>query len=73
LAVGVAANGFGGTINIIGQENGKWIDYIEGTTPTTTNVRVYNDAKFAQKFFFPINWDIFVTFEPTKNYDDKAT
>jgi hypothetical protein len=66
LVVGVAANGFGGTINIIGQKNGKWVDQ---TSNENDFVRVYPDAKFAQKFFFPIDWDIFVTFEPTGNYE----
>jgi hypothetical protein len=62
LTVRVESYGFGGTIKVVGQENGKWIDYTEGTTD---NVRVYTDVKFSQKFFFPADWDVFVSFEPT--------
>ena len=69
LTVRVESYGFGGTIKVVGQENGKWIDYTEGTTD---NVRVYTDVKFSQKFFFPADWDVFVGFEPTQNWDNKA-
>lgn len=38
----------------------------------TDDVRVYENALFSQKYFFPADWDVFVTFEPTKNYNDKV-
>ena len=31
------------------------------------NSRVYATALFAQKFFFPADWDIYVGFEPIEN------
>ena len=30
--------------------------------------QLFSNAEFAQKFFFPANWDVYVTFEPTENY-----
>jgi len=33
---------------------------------------VYTNALFSQKYFFPYDWDVFVTFEPTQNYDKKV-
>lgn len=71
LTVRVEAFGFGGTINIIGQKNDQWINYVEGTTAATADVRVYTNAEFSQKYFFPADWDVFVTFEPTQNYGGK--
>mgnify|MGYP003341986322 CR=1 FL=1 len=62
--------GFGGTVNVIGQNAGKWDDCKDCNTLTgTTGPRVYN-AEFSQKFFFPADWEVYVTFEPTQNYNN---
>ena len=67
IFVQTEAFGFSGTVNIIGIKNNHWMDYVANNTEK--DIRVYANVKFAQRFFFPTDWDVFVTFEPISNYE----
>ena len=67
IFVQTEAFGFSETVNIIGIKNNQWHDYI--SNDQEKDMRVYANVMFAQRFFFPTDWDVFVTFEPTSNHD----